>query len=157
MAYILSSQGVRIEQAAASFAARLAAFLIDFFIVLLAYFLFFEMVSAQMFQFLEDHLVFLVSILPLFYPLLCEIFWNGQTIGKRCLKIRVISLDGGGPKITSFILRWLMLPFDIIFAMGIGELCIFFTKKQQRLGDLIAGTWVVKTEEFKRTAIWGEI
>ena len=50
-----------------------------------------------------------------------------------------------------------MLPFDIIFAMGIGELCIFFTKKQQRLGDLIAGTWVVKTEEFKRTAIWGEI
>lgn len=92
----------------------------------------------------------LLILIPYLYPLLYETMASGQTIGKKLLHIRVVSLDGGGPKMTSFILRWLLLPIDLFLSAGIGPLCIFFTKHQQRLGDLVAGTWVVRTQDYDK-------
>lgn len=149
MAYILSSQNVRIDQQSASIGARTGAILLDLFVMgsieyaitqLGVYILAYDNATVPLF--------IILKFLPVFYPLLCEIFWDGQTAGKRACNIRVVTLEGGGPKVTALILRWLMLPFDLIGAMGLGELCIFFTKRQQRLGDLIAGTWVVKTKTY---------
>ena len=156
MQYILSSQGIRIEQEPASFAARLLAFAIDFLLMVVAVILLYNMVDAGMFAFMNSELAyFLAFFLPYLYPLVYETMASGQTIGKKLLNIRVVTLDGGGPKMTSFILRWLMLPIDVFGSMGIGPLCVFFTKHQQRLGDLVSGTWVVRTREYEKVE-WGE-
>lgn len=155
MQYILSSQGIRIEQEAASFAARLLAFAIDFILMAIVAAVLYNMCSLEMFFFLNtDFAYFMAFFIPYLYPLVYETVASGQTIGKKLLHIRVVTLDGGGPKMTSFILRWLLLPIDILGSMGIGPLCVFFTKHQQRLGDLVAGTWVVRTQEYKKVE-WG--
>ena len=156
MQYILSSQGIRIEQEPASLAARLFAFAIDFLLMVVAVIVLYNMVDAGMFAFMNSELAyFLAFFLPYLYPLVYETMASGQTIGKKLLNIRVVTLDGGGPKMTSFILRWLMLPIDVFGSMGIGPLCVFFTKHQQRLGDLVSGTWVVRTREYEKVE-WGE-
>ena len=94
--------------------------------------------------------VFLIFFVPYLYPLVFETMGSGQTLGKKVLHIRVVDLEGGGPKISAFILRWLILPLDVFGSAGIGPLCVFFTKHQQRLGDLVAGTWVVRTQEYEK-------
>lgn len=151
MSFIRSSQDVRISQEAASFGSRMLAALVDCLIMGIAFYLLIVLFEA--FEMTVTHnnlLLVLYLISPFTYPLICETLWGGQTIGKRVMKIRVVDFEGGGPKLTSFLLRWLMLPVDAILSCGVGPLCMFFTKRQQRLGDLVAGTWVVRTRVFHR-------
>ena len=151
MQYILSSQGIRIHQEPASFAARLAAFSIDFMLMGIGWSILSMIYKAGLFAGLNDLMaIILVIIIPYSYPLISETVASGQTLGKKLLHIRVVDLEGGGPKISAFILRWLILPLDVFGSAGIGPLCVFFTKHQQRLGDLVAGTWVVRTQEYEK-------
>ena len=151
MQYILSSQGIRIHQEPASFAARLAAFLVDFMLMCISWLILSQIYRTGLFDNLNDVMaITLVVIIPYLYPLISETVASGQTLGKKLLHIRVVDLEGGGPKISAFILRWLILPLDVFGSAGIGPLCVFFTKHQQRLGDLVAGTWVVRTQEYEK-------
>lgn len=154
MSYIQTSQGIRIQQEPASFAARLAAFAIDAILIGIAYTILGFLIRSSyflLFDYLNRTFAFVLCfMLPYLYPLMYETFGNGQTIGKKILHIRVVTIDGGGPKMTSLILRWLFLPIDAFMSFGIGPLCIFFTQRQQRLGDLVAGTWVVRTQEYEK-------
>lgn len=150
MQYILSSQGIRIHQEPASFAARLAAFSIDFMLMGIAWSVLFATYGAGLLSGMNNVMaIILVILIPYLYPLISETVASGQTLGKKLLHIRVVDLEGGGPKISAFILRWLILPLDVFGSAGIGPLCVFFTKHQQRLGDLVAGTWVVRTQEYE--------
>ena len=151
MQYILSSQGIRIHQEPASFAARLAAFSIDFILMGIAWSVLFATYGAGLLSGMNNVMaIILVILIPYLYPLISETVASGQTLGKKLLNIRVVDLEGGGPKISAFILRWLILPLDVFGSAGIGPLCVFFTKRQQRLGDLVAGTWVVRTQEYEK-------
>ena len=151
MQYILSSQGIRIHQEPASFAARLAAFSIDFMLMGIAWSVLFVTYGAGLLSGMNNVMaIILVILIPYLYPLISETVASGQTLGKKLLHIRVVDLEGGGPKISAFILRWLILPLDVFGSAGIGPLCVFFTKHQQRLGDLVAGTWVVRTQEYEK-------
>ena len=74
-----------------------------------------------------------------------ESIWGGQTPGKRVMGLRVLSVTG--QPITTFdaLLRNLLRIVDQmpgIYAVGV--LSIFFTARNQRLGDLVAGTVVVR-------------
>ena len=110
--------------------------------------------------------ILLISIPMLLYSLLTELWMNGQTIGKKIMSIRVISLEGGEPTLGQYILRWITKFFEwpflfgyIIFArdvliiytiitgiLGIAVVIIIaVTPKNQRLGDLAAGTVIVNT------------
>lgn len=76
-----------------------------------------------------------------------EALWGGQTPGKRLVGLRVISVTG--QPITAFdaLLRNLLRIVDQmpgIYAVGV--LSIFFTSRNQRLGDLVAGTVVVQEQ-----------
>ena len=151
MQYILSSQGIRIHQEPASFAARLAAFSIDFMLMGIVWSVLFATYGAGLLSGMNNVMaIILVILIPYLYPLISETVASGQTLGKKLLHIRVVDLEGGGPKISAFILRWLILPLDVFGSAGIGPLCVFFTKHQQRLGDLVAGTWVVRTQEYEK-------
>lgn len=82
------------------------------------------------------------------YFLLFESIWNGQTVGKRALGLRVIR-DGGYP-ITFFAAatRNLIRIADLMpFNYAVGAISIFANPEHKRLGDLVAGTIVIKERQ----------
>lgn len=81
------------------------------------------------------------------YFMLLELKWNGQTIGKQALKIRVVRLDGSPAGASEIAVRNLVriidfLPSGYLF----GLLVMLLDGKGRRLGDLAAGTIVVKAD-----------
>jgi len=89
---------------------------------------------------------FVILFLPVFfYHLLCEMYLNGQSFGKKMMKMRVVKLDGTQAGIGSYFLRWILAPIDIYFTYGsVGLVTMIVNGKGQRLGDLAAHTTVVK-------------
>jgi uncharacterized RDD family membrane protein YckC len=79
------------------------------------------------------------------YFILLEWLWNGQTIGKRAYRLRVINEDGSPAQFTAVLIRNLLRLVDFLPALyGVGVLAIVLSSKSQRLGDLAAGTYVVR-------------
>jgi uncharacterized RDD family membrane protein YckC len=79
------------------------------------------------------------------YFILLEWLWNGQTIGKRAYRLRVINADGSPAQFTAVLIRNLLRLVDFLPALyGLGVLVIVLSPKSQRLGDLAAGTYVVR-------------
>jgi uncharacterized RDD family membrane protein YckC len=100
----------------------------------------------------EDEWIWIsiIGIPWLFYSVLFEIFMNGQTPGKRALNIQVIRLNGTPATIGDYILRWIFALIDFgILSGAIAVILIAAGGKGQRLGDLVAGTSVVKLTEQK--------
>jgi hypothetical protein len=81
---------------------------------------------------------------------------NGQTVGKIALSIKVVKLDGSTPSFVSYFLRWLLEPIDF-FIIGLGVIFIILTKNGQRVGDLLAGTTVVKMKKITATNMQNKI
>lgn len=83
------------------------------------------------------------------YFVFFEWLWNGQTPGKRWLKLRVIREDGRPITFWEAAVRNLLRTFDMMPApfYSIGLIAVFINDKDQRAGDLIAGTVVVRERE----------
>ena len=146
---IQTAQNVALQYQIAGVGDRILAYIIDALIVgayyLLSWLLLAGLVAAGMSEAAVVVVFFLLILLPaLFYHLVCEVFLNGQSLGKKARKIRVMRLDGREPTLGNYVLRWLLRLVDIGLASGlVGLLCILMTKHSQRLGDLAAGTTVV--------------
>jgi hypothetical protein len=71
--------------------------------------------------------------------------WNGQSLGKRAIGLRVVR-EGGQPiTFTSSAIRNLIRVVDFLPAFyGIGVIVMFIDRRARRLGDLAGGTLVVK-------------
>jgi len=158
---------IDIEFELAEFHKRLLAYIIDFFLLII-YMLSMLYLWFGGFKVGEGGIgfVILVVLIPmLFYTMAAELLMGGQTIGKKILKIKVVSLDGGEPSMGQVMLRWFMRFYEwgfIIFSlfwfnpfMGIGFLLMgsvtsiiimVSSKRGQRLGDIVAGTVVVNTK-----------
>ncbi len=97
-------------------------------------------------------LIFLV--LPFAYFALLETFWNGQTVGKRVVGIRVIREDGAPVGFFPVVARALTRFIDVLPpALALDVVVLVVSRKGQRLGDLLAGTVVVKAtfeRDFRR-------
>jgi uncharacterized RDD family membrane protein YckC len=78
------------------------------------------------------------------YFVIFETLWQGQTPGKKRAKIRVIKDDGRRTRLPQATLRALFRPIDDLFFLG--AFLIVFTKKEKRIGDLVAGTIVIQEE-----------
>jgi uncharacterized RDD family membrane protein YckC len=79
------------------------------------------------------------------YFVLLEWIWNGQTIGKRVFGLRVIADDGAPAGFTAVLVRNLVRVVDFLPGFyGVGLLAIVVSSRSQRLGDLAAGTFVVR-------------
>ena len=93
---------------------------------------------------LQITLVVLIFACQWLYFGFFEWAWNGQTPGKRMLRLRVIKMDGTSVSWTDVLLRNLARPIDTFGPMGlIGLFMIFVSRKGQRLGDWMARTLVI--------------
>jgi uncharacterized RDD family membrane protein YckC len=83
------------------------------------------------------------------YFIFFEWLWNGQTPGKRLMKLRVIREDGRPITLWEAIARNLLricdaVPGFVIPVYSVGLITIFLNSRDQRIGDIFAGTVVVR-------------
>lgn len=79
------------------------------------------------------------------YYIFFEMLWNGQSPGKRLAKLRVVRRDGGPISLTESVIRNLVRLVDFLpLIYGLGVIVMFVDGKARRLGDLAAGTLVVR-------------
>jgi hypothetical protein len=94
-------------------------------------------------------LIILTFLIFSSYFIFFEWLWNGQTPGKRWLKLRVIREDGRPITFWEAGVRNLLRLFDMMPApfYSIGLICVFINSNDQRAGDMVAGTVVVRERE----------
>ena len=146
---------VAIQMPIAGIGSRFIALLVDYLIWipgilivgrLFAYFL----PSLNAFNKLSEQWAFAIYLFLIFlfnwgYFTLFEAFWNGRTPGKRVARIRVIERSGRPIGLFESMARNFIRYVDQIpFFYAVGAIAIFVTKEHQRLGDLAAGTLVVR-------------
>ena len=85
----------------------------------------------------------LISLPIMFYSLICESTMEGQTFGKKLLKIKVVKIDGYQAGFFDYFVRWIFAIVDIQMGFIPGVIAMVSTKHTQRLGDLAAGTAVI--------------
>jgi len=146
---VRTTQNVFIHYPVASVGDRILAYLLDglikvlFIVAIVALFINIE---------LETYWIWIAAITTplLLYSVLFEIFMNGQTPGKIALNIKVIRLDGAPPTVGDYLLRWIFGLVDFgILSGAIAVILIAAGGKGQRLGDIVAGTSVIKQIEQK--------
>ena len=108
-------------------------------------------------QWIVAIVIILIFLLNSGYFALFEIFWNGQTPGKRYAQLRVIKDDGRPIGAYEAIVRNALRVVDMLPAMyGIGLLSIFVSRQNKRLGDFVAGTVVVHEKTLEGVRPYAE-
>lgn len=151
---IITGQYVQIQQTPASVGERIGAQVIDWliqgiFVTTLLYLL----DEAADFIGSSQSLFLIVILITLCYCPLCEIFNHGQTLGKKALKMRVVKKDGSTPGIGSYLLRWLLFIADGPTLAGLGILVMLLNQDNQRIGDIAAGTMVIKLNSYHQIQV----
>ena len=148
---ITTSQNIDIDYEVAGLGERIVARLIDlaifFLILILGLFILGFTASVNRSEVGTVIIITIYATLFVFYDLLFEVFMNGQSIGKRIMKIKVISLDGGQPRFGQYLLRWLfrIVDFALIEPGFIAFVVAAVSDKPQRVGDIVAGTMLIRT------------
>jgi uncharacterized RDD family membrane protein YckC len=156
---IKTSQNIEIDYEVAGLGDRVLARIVDtgvfigvFYIVYIIVILFFistiiNLKSGGGFPVALIIIGIIYSIAFIFYDLVAEVFFNGQSVGKYAMKIKVVSINGTRPTIGQYLLRWAFRLLDFGITLGIGAvISVAVSEKKQRIGDLIAGTTLVKTK-----------
>jgi uncharacterized RDD family membrane protein YckC len=153
---ITTSQNIEIDYQMASLGDRVLARVIDYAIFFGIYMLcmmcFLGYSAASSYGGTTGNIGIMIIIgiwlaLCVFYDLITEVFFNGQSIGKRAIKIKVVSLNGIRPSAGQYLLRWIFRIID--FGVTFGSLAVVsvaITDNKQRIGDIVAGTTLVKTQ-----------
>lgn len=150
---IVTTQNVTINFNQATVGQRIGAQLLDAVVkgsyLLLVYGLIFKLAglndAMQGMDNWSRMAIQLVFYLPvMFYSLVQESIFEGQTIGKRVVKLKVIKIDGYQAGFGDYFIRWMFRLIDIGPTQGIIGLIVLSTSdKTQRLGDMAAGTAVI--------------
>ena len=146
---IQTTQNVDIEYEVASIGDRILATLLDY-LFFLAYFLIIAVIASFTDGALFDSIALsVILVLPiLFYDLVCEAVFQGRSFGKMIMKIKVVKLDGTQANFGAYLLRWLLRIIDTrLFSGVIALIAIVINGKGQRVGDMAAGTTVIKMKQ----------
>lgn len=161
---------IDLEFEIAEFHKRLLAYMLDFVLLVIYLYSMKYLLYTGFILSLEENMgldILIISLPMLLYSLLTELWMNGQTVGKKIMGIRVISLEGGEPTLGQFMLRWITKFFEwpfffgyiafsnfnvVAYAFTTGlfgiavVIIIAVSPRNQRLGDMIAGTVVVNAK-----------
>jgi uncharacterized RDD family membrane protein YckC len=148
---IETAQNVMLSHETASVGDRVIAYILDT-LVQVAWLIVWMMIifaaglgGAGVFVFV----LLVIALFPyVFYHLVCELAMDGQSIGKRVRKIKVVRIDGGQATVGQYLLRWVLRIVDNFY--GLGLLVLLVNGKGQRIGDLAAGTTVISLKSRVR-------
>lgn len=149
---INTTQNVTINFTAASIGHRVLAFGIDL-LIMIAYIISFYMFLhySGLFRKMQGldgwsqmAIQSLIFLPVMFYSLIFETFFEGQSLGKKLVRIKVVKIEGYQASFGDYLIRWLFRMIDIVISSGVvGFISIIMNKKAQRLGDMAAGTSVI--------------
>lgn len=148
-----TSEGVRIRLDLAGAGSRFTAGILDFIILALASFFVFGALAliasidpSGASAFLLGLMIGGLVLVVMGYHILFHAFGRGATPGKRALGIRVVTTEGQPPNAFQLLVRALLQPVDVLVMVpvSIGLIVIASTPRNQRIGDLVAGTMVVR-------------
>lgn len=139
-----SSQNIDIEQPIASIGERIAATLLDTLFIAI-----FMAVTGFIAGSLNTPRMLIIVYIPVaLYSILSELFMNGQSWGKKILKIKVVKTDGTSVSFMSYFLRWIIRMIEVLFTLGsVATITIILNQKGQRLGDIAANTTVIRVRQ----------
>ncbi|MBN1972258.1 MAG: RDD family protein [Sedimentisphaerales bacterium] len=155
---IETPENVELERRLAGIGSRFLAGFLDHLLILVIYlFIFIPFfvagISVSDTGFSDTSEIWLSAILILIafavfwgYFVFFEMLTNGQSPGKKYVKIRVVQMEGGGITFSSIAIRNLLRIVDFIVLYALAGIVMFITRKGQRLGDLAAGTVVISEE-----------
>ena len=153
---INTTQNVNIEIRLASLGERLLAAIIDLIIIIAFLYVMgriidaLDLITYDMNQWSKIAIYSLVFLPAMIYTLVSEIFFKGQTLGKKVLKIKVIKTDGYAAGFGDYFARWIFRIVDI-WLLGltpvIGIISIVVSKDNQRIGGLASGTAVISLKD----------
>ncbi len=148
---INTTQNVNLSYTIVSIGERILAFFVDVFILYL-YSVLVELAGDAIGYVYEDRwtqrgLIAFLFLPAMTYSLLMHSLFNGRTVGKMLMKMRVVRLDGSPVHWSSYLVRWMLRLVDIwVFIGAVGLLGILFSERRQRVGDAAAGTVVISTK-----------
>jgi uncharacterized RDD family membrane protein YckC len=150
---INTTQNVQINFTAATVGDRIIAYMLDLLIkgaygIVIYGIFFYAMGLNKLFDTMDQWSVMAtiaVFALPIIlYSIVSESMLEGQTIGKKLMKIKVVKIDGYQASFAEYLMRWFFRIIDIsLFSGVIALITVITSKKSQRLGDMVAGTSVI--------------
>lgn len=146
---ITTTQNVTIQYELADLKDRFLAWLIDIIIMgLMMGVLAIIVFTAADSERVSTYFQFLILFpLILFYSLVSEILLDGQSLGKKVMKLRIVKLNGRQPSLSDYLFRWAFRGLDIYFSLGaLGSVLISSSARAQRMGDIVSNTVVVRTQ-----------
>jgi uncharacterized RDD family membrane protein YckC len=147
---IATPEGVEVELTLAGVGSRFIAAAIDFSIQILLI----VALSFVLRQFGDAGFAIFTSTLfalIFFYDVLFEVLGGGRTPGKRATGLRVVASGGRPITLARSAVRNILRIIDILPGFyGVGMIVIFATPRNQRIGDLVAGTYVVRDRHGDR-------
>lgn len=149
---VITTQNVPIIYELATLRERVIAFLLDSLVIWGSVTIATLLLSAM--GWLGNYtlllLFMIVFVIPVvfFYTLCMEVFNNGQSLGKKIVRLKVIKLNGYETSLTDYMLRAVFRALDIYFSIGsIAALMVSSSERGQRLGDVLANTTVIRLEQ----------
>ena len=150
---IITTQNVAINFRAASVGDRMLASFIDIlikvaYLVVVFYIFFYWMGLNERMETLDNWsaaAVVIVFMFPvLIYSLVLESIFEGQTLGKKLVKIKVVKIEGYQASFGDYLIRWIFRIVETNMMSGlVGLLAMILNNKTQRLGDMAAETAVI--------------
>lgn len=157
---IMTPENIEVEYNLASLGSRTAAALVDTLIqgiILLLIGIAVFLIAWYSTNFWDEYYGWIIGISLIIFALInygyyiaMELTMNGQTLGKKLLKLRVIRNNGQSLALKHSLIRNLFRVFVDVF--GVGIVLMFFSKQHKRVGDYVASTIVV-AEESKEAPI----
>ena len=140
---IQTSQNIAIDHTVASAGERILSYILDYCFIIAYAFVF--MVLPAIFK-VQSGVYYLLMLIPvIFYDLFFENVYNGQSPGKIIMGIKVVMIRGTAPVFFNYFIRWVFRIIDNLLLSGaIATITILLNGKGQRLGDIAAGTTVIK-------------
>ncbi len=154
---ITTTQNVNINFEAASVGHRILAYILDWLIKVAYAIVVYQIVfkyfgianhidSWDFWSMISIYVLFYFPVI--FYSLILETIFEGQTLGKKMMKMQVVKIDGYQASFLDYLMRWIFRIVDINSNTGlVGLVTMISSSRNQRLGDMVAGTSVISLDQ----------